>query len=156
MFGFLETEMKIVDKTILTDKQKMFVQEYLIDLNATQAAIRAGYSENCAGEQGYENLKKHEIIKAIEKAQEKRIQRILITQDQVLKDLIEVKNRCLQQESVKDKDGNETGEYVFKEQGVLKACELLGKHLKMFTDKIEQTNTGDVKITFASDKLKNI
>tara|TARA_R110000824_G_scaffold155602_1_gene328390 strand:+ start:1452 stop:1826 length:375 start_codon:yes stop_codon:yes gene_type:complete len=52
-------------KSKLTDKQERFVSEYLIDLNATQAAIRAGYSENCASETGYENLRKPQIADAI-------------------------------------------------------------------------------------------
>lgn len=53
----------------LTDKQQRFVDEYLIDLNATQAAIRAGYSEKTAYSVGHENLKKPEIQKAIQEAQ---------------------------------------------------------------------------------------
>ena len=57
----------------LTSKQKMFVKEYLIDLNATQAAIRAGYSENCAAEQGSENLRKPYIQEAITKAMKELI-----------------------------------------------------------------------------------
>ena len=52
----------------LTAKQERFVSEYLIDLNATQAAIRAGYSEKTAGQVGFENLKKPEIEKAISDA----------------------------------------------------------------------------------------
>jgi len=55
----------------LTPKQQRFVEEYLIDLNATQAAIRAGYSEKTAYSVGHENLKKPEIQKAIEEAQGK-------------------------------------------------------------------------------------
>ena len=53
----------------LTPKQQRFVEEYLIDLNATQAAIRAGYSEKTAYSVGHENLKKPEIQKAIQEAQ---------------------------------------------------------------------------------------
>lgn len=56
----------------LTDKQQRFVDEYLIDLNATQAAIRAGYSEKTANEIGAENLAKPSIAKAIAEAQAKR------------------------------------------------------------------------------------
>jgi Terminase small subunit len=52
----------------LTAKQQFFVREYLVDLNATQAAIRAGYSKNCASEIGYENLRKHQIAAAIDNA----------------------------------------------------------------------------------------
>lgn len=56
----------------LTDKQKRFVEEYLIDLNATQAAIRAGYSKNRASELGYQLLQKTTVQQAIEAAQNKR------------------------------------------------------------------------------------
>src|SRR5262249_54511607 len=53
----------------LTDKQTRFVAEYLVDLNATQAAIRAGYSRKTAEQQGYENLRKPQIAAAIAEAQ---------------------------------------------------------------------------------------
>ena len=53
----------------LIDKQQRFVDEYLIDLNATQAAIRAGYSEKTAEQQGYQLLQKTSVLKAIEEAQ---------------------------------------------------------------------------------------
>lgn len=69
----------------LTPKQQRFVDEYLIDLNATQAAIRAGYSERTAYSIGDENLKKPEIKKAIEQAKAKRSQRTKIEADSVLK-----------------------------------------------------------------------
>lgn len=69
----------------LSDRQSRFVEEYLCDLNATQAAIRAGYSERTAGVIGFENLKKPEIAEAIVKAMGKREERTEITQDAVLK-----------------------------------------------------------------------
>ncbi|MGQ5719895.1 terminase small subunit [Pseudochrobactrum asaccharolyticum] len=59
----------------LTPKQERFVSEYLIDLNATQAAIRAGYSERTAGQVGFENLKKPEIEKAITEARNRVAER---------------------------------------------------------------------------------
>jgi phage terminase small subunit len=68
----------------LNDKQKRFVDEYLIDLNATQAAIRAGYSAKTAGQIGDENLKKPEIAIKIAKRMKDREQRTEITQDRVL------------------------------------------------------------------------
>ncbi|WP_423245457.1 terminase small subunit [Mannheimia haemolytica] len=74
----------------LTDKQKRFVEEYLIDLNATQAAIRAGYSEKTAYSIGEENLRKPEIRSAIQEAKNKRSERTQITQDDVLNGLLEV------------------------------------------------------------------
>ncbi|MNM44922.1 Terminase small subunit [compost metagenome] len=68
----------------LTAKQKLFVQEYLIDLNATQAAIRAGYSERTARKIGQENLTKPDIQAAIQEAQNQRAERTEITADMVL------------------------------------------------------------------------
>lgn len=74
----------------LTPKQALFVREYLIDLNATQAAIRAGYSEKTAGQQGERLLKNVEIAEAIEKGKAERIERVEIDADYVLKRLVEI------------------------------------------------------------------
>lgn len=71
----------------LTAKQERFVGEYLLDLNATQAAIRAGYSEKTAGQQGFDLLKKPEIQKSIEEAQAKRAERTEIDAEWVLRRL---------------------------------------------------------------------
>ena len=71
---------------VLTPKQAAFVAEYLVDLNATQAAIRAGYSAKTAGSVGAENLSKPEIAAAIAEAQRKRAERTEITQDRVLQE----------------------------------------------------------------------
>ena len=71
----------------LTAKQRRFVEEYLIDLNATQAAIRAGYSPKRADAIGYENLRKPEISGAVTEAMKAREQRTQITQDRVLQEL---------------------------------------------------------------------
>jgi phage terminase small subunit len=71
----------------LTDKQQRFVDEYLIDLNATQAAIRAGYSEDSARQIASENLSKPDIQDAIQAAMEARSERTQIDQDWVLKRL---------------------------------------------------------------------
>jgi phage terminase small subunit len=71
----------------LTAKQQSFVAEYLVDLNATQASIRAGYSENTAAAIGSENLTKPEIALAIQEAQAERSERTQITSDRVLEEL---------------------------------------------------------------------
>lgn len=77
-------------KRKLTEKQKMFVVEYLVDLNATQAAIRAGYSEKTAYRTGADNLKKPQIQAELEKAMKAREKRTEITQDRVLKELAKI------------------------------------------------------------------
>lgn len=74
----------------LTPKQRAFVREYLIDLNATQAAIRAGYSEDTARAIGAENLTKPDIASAIEAAMKSRAERTDITADRVLKELAKI------------------------------------------------------------------
>lgn len=74
----------------LTDKQEMFCREYLIDLNATQAAIRAGYSEKTANEQGAQNLAKLSIQSRISELKAQRNDRIDIDADYVLKRLFEI------------------------------------------------------------------
>lgn len=74
-------------KKKLTAKQERFVEEYLIDLNATQAAIRAGYSEKKAGDIGRHNLQKSSIAEAIEQAKKERSRRTEITQDMVLEEI---------------------------------------------------------------------
>lgn len=74
----------------LTAKQELFVAEYLRDLNATQAAIRAGYSEKTAQQVGSENLSKPVIQKAISEAKSSRIDRVKVDSDYVLNRLVEV------------------------------------------------------------------
>lgn len=71
----------------LTEKQARFVSEYLVDLNATEAAKRAGYSEKTAYSIGFENLRKPEIQEAIQAAKDDRAKRTEITQDMVLREL---------------------------------------------------------------------
>lgn len=74
----------------LNHKQSVFVAEYLIDMNATQAAIRAGYSEKTAGSQAFDLLRKPEIQEAISLAMEERAKRTDITQDRVLLELAKI------------------------------------------------------------------
>ena len=79
----------MIDNNKLTPKQEMFCYEYLIDLNATQAAIRAGYSEKTAYNSGYENMSKREIQKRIEELKVERCERTKIDADYVLMRLVE-------------------------------------------------------------------
>ena len=120
----------------LTPKQEAFVSEYLVDLNATQAAIRAGYSEKTAQMIGSENLSKPMVAAAIAAAQAERSERTEITQDYVLTVITETIERCQQAAPVKGRDGEIIdGEFHFNASAVLKGAELLGRHLAMFTDK---------------------
>lgn len=74
----------------MTPKQETFVREYLIDLNATQAAIRAGYSAKTAYSIGQENLNKPEIAEMVQKAMDERSERTGISADRVLKELAKI------------------------------------------------------------------
>ncbi|MCC2232394.1 terminase small subunit [Lachnospiraceae bacterium CLA-AA-H215] len=145
----------------LTEKQKRFAEEYLMDLNATQAAIRAGYSAKTANEQGSRLLANVSIQKAISKAIAERSGRTKISQDRVVNELAKI--AFLNIADLIDQNGNmksnvsrddmagiewmrsrgietENGyvkETEFRLTSKLKALELLGRHLGMFTDRVE-------------------
>lgn len=166
----------------LTDKQKRFCEEYLIDLNATQAAIRAGYSPKTAEQTASRLLRNVKVQEYIAKRQKELSRSTEITQERVIKELAliafsnnadyaHVVEKKMQVEAggalvdVLDKDGNpvmyRTVEPVLTEElteeqkralavikkgrdglevkscDKVKALELLGKHLGIFTDKIE-------------------
>ena len=127
----------------LTPKQEVFVREYLIDLNATQAAIRAGYSAKTANKIGTELLGKTSIAAAIDAQKSRREERTAITADWVLKTIQDTIVRCQQGEPVKDREGMPTGEWKFDSNAVLKGCELLGKHLALFRDRLVVEGEGD-------------
>ncbi len=114
----------------LTDKQEMFCKEYIIDLNATQAAIRAGYSEKTANEQGCQNLAKLSIQERIAELKEDREKRLVIDADWVLQQAVKVHMMCMQAEPVMV-SGEPTGEYKFDSSGANKALELVGKHVNI-------------------------
>ncbi|EFM88762.1 Terminase small subunit [Actinobacillus pleuropneumoniae] len=138
-----------VGKPKLTDKQQRFVEEYLIDLNATQAAIRAGYSADTAAVIGCENLTKPNIQFAISEAQKQRCQRTQITQDEVLNRLLENieiamgKRKTIITIPSKNADGEMVGSeiehFVYEPSAANKSLELLGKHLGMFKDRVDLT-----------------
>lgn len=132
----------------LNRRQKLFIDEYLVDLNATQAAIRAGYSERTARSQGQRLLTNVDIRARIDELMKTRADRLQLDAYWVLKRLMEVSDRCMQAEPVMEFDHAlgemvETGEYKFDSNGANRATELIGRHLGMFANKVE--HSGEIK-----------
>ncbi|MFP3356857.1 terminase small subunit [Planococcus sp. SIMBA_143] len=137
-----------------TVKQQMFIDEYLVDLNATQAAIRAGYSERTAKSQGHRLLTNVDIRARIEELKKTRADRLELDAYWVLKRLMDISDRAMQQEPVMEFDYVEqrlvpTGEYQFDSSGANKATELIGKHLGMFKETVK--HEGELNVTFVDD-----
>ena len=136
----------------MTAKQKRFCDEYLIDLNATQAAIRAGYSKKTAYSIGNENLMKPELKKYIEERMAEKESQLIADQDEVLKYLTSVMRGESQSEIVVVEgvgDGMSEARAVQKapdEKERLKAAELLGKRYGLYTEKVEQQVDMDLNI----------
>ncbi len=116
----------------LTPKQRLFVMEYLTDLNATQSAIRAGYSAKAAQEQGARLLSKVMVKKAIDKAMQSRIDTIERSASEVLRDISDVAKTA--KSAFMDNPENASMASV-----ALKALELEGKHYGLFVERIEVT-----------------
>lgn len=162
----------------LTEKQKRFVDEYLIDLNATQAAIRAGYSPKTAQEIGSQNLSKLMVQDAIAKEMAERSKRTGVNQDRIVLELAKiafvkltdiVDNTGKIKSSASDDDlsciesmkykksESDSGSSVEREVKIspkLKGLELLGKHLGMWNDKLDVNITQPIVIS-GDDKLED-
>ena len=128
----------------MTEKQKRFCDEYLIDLNATQAAIRAGYSKKTAQQMGAENLLKPVIKTYIEQRMAEKEAALVADQNEVLQYLSSVMRGETQSEIVVVEgigDGCSEARAMQKapdERERLKAAEMLGKAHCIFTEKVEQ------------------
>lgn len=130
----------------LTPKQEAFCQEYLIDLNATQAAIRAGYSEKTAQQTASENLSKPVISERIAELMKERTESTKIDAAWVLKSAVQVFDRCMQHEAVDDGEGG-TGVYKFEHAGANKALDTIGKHVDVQAFLAKQ----ETKVTLSDD-----
>lgn len=134
----------------LTAKQALFVQEYMVDLSATNAAIRAGYSPKSAGTYAHEMLGLPHVQAAVTEAFAARAERTKITADYVLAQAVKIHECCMQEvepftdrygEQIHDKEGRPL--FVFNAAGATKALELVGKHIdvRAFSDKLDLTNS---------------
>jgi phage terminase small subunit len=143
----------------LTPKQQRFVEEYLVDLNATQAAIRAGYSERTANRAGTRLLSDAVIGRAISAKQAERSARVQVDADYVLRNAVEVLERCMQRAPVLVRVGREIVQatddqgrdvWQFDARGALGALEKLAKHIRFYPpEKIElggEVKTGGVLV----------
>lgn len=144
-------------KPSMTGKMMRFAQEYVIDRNATQAAIRAGYSERSAFAQGARLLRKDKVLQEIDRLTQELAEKSKLTAEAIVADLIEVKERCMQRapvmvriagESVQAIDDEGRNVWQFDAKGANKSLELLGKHIGMFVERRELTgkNGGPLQV----------
>ena len=137
----------------MTAKQQRFCDEYLIDLNATQAAIRAGYSKKTAGRIGTENVQKPVIKEYLAKRMAEKEEALIAQQDEVLKYLTSVMRGESSSEIVvvegigKGRSKARAIEKMPDESERLKAAELLGKRYGLYKDTINETVDMDLNIT---------
>jgi len=129
-------------RNAMTPRQSRFVDEYLVDLVASKAAIRSGYSSRRASEIGYQLLQKTTVQEVITNRMNARSHRTGITQDKVLTDLEAVKQDAMSKAT--DKAGNVV---MASHAAALRALELQGRHLGMWKDR--PAATGEVSIADA-------
>lgn len=149
----------------LNEKQKQFCNEYLIDFNGAQAAIRAGYSKKTANRIASRLLSNVDIQAYLKELIENRNERVKITQDEVIRDIIEVKNRCMQKAPVMRFD-KEIKEYVqvtdelgrdvwqFDANGANKALDMLAKHTGLY--EVDNKQKAGFNIVVADEKHKRM
>ena len=148
----IKQEMPAGAEPLDNDQHERFCQEYLKDLNKKQSAIRAGFSSTSACQHGFVVFNRPEVKARIDFLKNERNEELGLDAYYVLKNLKSIAERCMQAEPVTDQEGNPIcvvgpdGQlqpaYVFKEQGALKANELIGKHIGMFNDKVKHEHTG--------------
>lgn len=112
---------------LLTEREAAFVREYLVDKNATQAAIRAGYAPRSAPQHGHDMLQRPVIKAAVARELKAQAARTLMTADKVLLDIQQLGDKAAK-----------AGEF----HAAIRSRELLGKHFKLFTDKHEHGGIG--------------
>lgn len=131
----------------MTAKQKRFCDEYLIDLNATQAAIRAGYSKKTANRIGTENLSKPVIKQYIDERMAEKDKELIAEQDEVLKFLTSVmRGKELDERKFVNEIGDLESYNIKVQANQIKAAELLGKAYGLYKDKVDVDSDMDINI----------
>jgi len=135
----------VTDK--VNNKHELFCREYVVDYNGTQAAIRAGYSKKTAHVQASALLRNPKVLTRVRELQKEQTERLAISQDWVIHQLVDVVEKCLTPVEVMEwdyeaKEMRGTGTFNFDSKGATKALELIGKHLGMYTDKMEVSTAG--------------
>lgn len=159
--------MAINKATGLTDKQEKFCQEYLIDCNATQAAIRAGYSEKTSYSIGEENLRKPEIQKRLSEIRKPLEEKTGITQEWVLKRFKEISDRCMtaipvmvydpeSKSMVQKLDDEGNGVWEFDSSGANKSTEMIGRHLGFFEKDKDKAPAVQINANMTKEEIATI
>lgn len=128
-------------KSGINDKQKAFCREYLVDNNATKALVRAGYSDKGAGVAANKLLKKPQVKAYLETLRGE----LMTGREKIINDNINFWVKMRDTEEKENEDGSSKRVY---DADRLKASELLGKSLGMFTEKIELDNKVEIVLTF--------
>jgi len=135
----------------LNEKQKRFCDEYLIDLNGAQAAIRAGHSKKTARSIASENLTKPNIIEYLNKKREKLQEKVDLNHEWVLKNFKKIYEKCMEDIEVTNKDGDLL--YTkFDSAGANKSNEMIGKHLGFFNEDESGDKTKPLVINIQTTK----
>ena len=160
----------------MTPKQTLFVAEYLVDLNAGKAALRSGYSPNSAETIGFENLKKPSIAAAIQAEMDKRVEKIGITAEMVVREIGKLAFANLQDfynvngslKEIHELPRDIAAALSSTKVNLTESCavqevklhdkrgslELLGRHFKLFTDKTELTGADGASLDLTVNFVK--
>lgn len=149
-----------MDTTAAEVRRETFAREYLKDLNGTRAAIAAGYSPATAAQAASRLLRHVKVREIIGEVQAELADAMTLDAAWVLEGLRENYERAMTAAPVYDREGKETGEYVYQGMVANKALELIGKHLGMFVERHEVTGKdgGPIQhedVTQARDRVRH-
>ena len=147
-------------KVPIPPMRKLFAERYLVSLNATTAALEAGYSKKTARRIGSELLHDPRVKEVIHKGAKERSERNKVDADWVLNEQVKVYKRCMTVDPILDKEGNQTGEFKFDASGANKALENVGKHVNVNAFKgVDDTGTPidqNWKVTIVDGRKKPV